>query len=145
MASRGEARDRKTTEFPNSDPSRRDTTSALRGKRHFARAQARISHASAYFTRSKIVFHRAASPRFVPGCRLAPIKIAASGARALLAMTNLAGFAEKRNIFWNETFEKRRRAASRKNDFIKQKRVFSKHKAFHFYVIARPQGGRGNL
>ena len=44
----------------NFDPSRRDTTSALRGKRHFARASARISHASAYFARSKIVFHCAA-------------------------------------------------------------------------------------
>ena len=62
MESRSEAREQKTAESPNSDPSRRDTTSALLWKRHFARAQARISHASAYFTRSKIVFHRAASP-----------------------------------------------------------------------------------
>ena len=38
------------------------------------------------------------SPCFVPGCRLVPSKIAASGARALLAMTNLVGFAEKRNV-----------------------------------------------
>ena len=30
--------------------------------------------------------------------RFAPLKIAASGARALLAMTNLVGFAEKRNV-----------------------------------------------
>ena len=40
---------------------------------------------------------------------------------ALLAMTNLVGFAEKRSSFWNETFEKRCGAAPRKNDFIKQK------------------------
>ena len=38
------------------------------------------------------------SPCFVPGCRFAPLKIAASGAHALLAMTNLVGFAEKRNV-----------------------------------------------
>ena len=38
------------------------------------------------------------SPCFVPGRRFAPLKIAASGARALLAMTNLVGFVEKRNV-----------------------------------------------
>ena len=42
------------------DPSRRDTDTALLWKRHFARAQARISHASAYFTCSESKFHRAA-------------------------------------------------------------------------------------
>ena len=39
-----------------------------------------------------------ALPCLVPGCRLVPSKIAASGARALLAMTNLAGFEGKRNV-----------------------------------------------
>ena len=53
----------------------------------------------------KGVFHGAALPRLVPGCRLVPSKIAASGASALLAMTNLIGFAGKRNGFQNETFE----------------------------------------
>ena len=39
------------------------------------------------------------SPCFVPGCRFAPLKIAASGARALLAMTQkMVSFAEKRNV-----------------------------------------------
>ena len=42
--------------------SRRDTTSALLKKRHFTRAFARISHASAYFTCSKSKFHCAAFP-----------------------------------------------------------------------------------
>ena len=58
---------------------------------------------------------RSVSPCFVPGCRLVPSKIAASGARALLAMTNLVDFAGKRNNFRNETFEKRYRAIPRKN------------------------------
>ena len=44
-------------------------------------------------------------PCFVPGYRLASLKIAASGARALLAMTNLVGFAGKRDNFRNETIE----------------------------------------
>ncbi|MDY4231125.1 MAG: hypothetical protein SOX74_03460, partial [Candidatus Faecousia sp.] len=48
-----------------------------------------------------------ALPCFVPGCRFVPSKIAASGARALLAMTKSAGFVGKRNNFRNETFEKR--------------------------------------
>ena len=45
VESRSEAREQKTTESPNSDPSRRDTTTALLRKRHFTRAQARISRA----------------------------------------------------------------------------------------------------
>ena len=40
---------------------------------------------------------------------------------ALLAMTNLIGFAGKRNVFQNETLEKRCGASPRKNDRIKQK------------------------
>ena len=103
MASRGEAREQETTKCPSFDPSRRDTTTALLRKHHFTRASARISRASASFTRSKIVFHRAALPRHVPGCRFVPFKIAAS--LSLLAMTNLVGFAEKRNNFRSETIE----------------------------------------
>ena len=53
-------------------------------------------------------------PCLVPGFRLVPSKIAASGARALLAMTRLIGFAGKRNGFQNETFEKRCGAIPRK-------------------------------
>ena len=49
----------------------------------------------------KVLFH-SVQPYFVPGFRFAPFKISASGARALLAMTNLIGFAEKRGSFWNE-------------------------------------------
>ena len=45
------------------------------------------------------------SPYFVTGCRAGASKIAASGARALLAMTNLMGFAGKRNGFQNEKFQ----------------------------------------
>ena len=50
---------------------------------------------------------RSVSPRFVPECRFIPFKIAASGARALLAMTNLIGLVGKQNGFRNKTFEKR--------------------------------------
>ena len=38
-------------------------------------------------------------PRLVPGFRFVPLKIAASGARTLLAMTNLVGLSEKRGSF----------------------------------------------
>ena len=80
----------------------------------------RISRRS--HTRLKDEFHRAALPRLVPGCRLVPSKIAASGAKnALLAMTNLIWIAGKRNGFQNETLEKRCGASPRKNDRIKQK------------------------
>ena len=51
-----------------------------------------------------VPFH-SVQPYFVTGWQIALLKIAASGARALLAMTNLVGFAEKRNSFRNETFE----------------------------------------
>ena len=47
---------------------------------------------------------RSVSSCLVPGCRLVPSKIAASGARALLAMTKSAGFAGKRNNFRSEKF-----------------------------------------
>ena len=48
---------------------------------------------------------RSVSSCFVPGCRLIPFKIAASDARALLAMTKSAGFVEKRNRFRSEKFQ----------------------------------------
>ena len=46
---------------------------------------------------------------FVTGWQIVSFKIAASGVKncALLAMTNLIGFAGKRNNFRNETFERR--------------------------------------
>ena len=49
---------------------------------------------------------RSVSSCFVPGWQIVPFKIAASGAHALLAMTNLIGFVGKRNYFRNETFGK---------------------------------------
>ena len=55
---------------------------------------------------------------------------------ALLAMTNLVGFAEKRNNFRNETFEKRRRAEP-KNNRKKCKTSVIQIKTFQFCVIAR--------
>ena len=99
---------------------------------------------------------RSVSSCFVPGWQVVPFKIAASGARALLAMTNLVGFAGKRNNFRNETFEngtisetkrlkddaERHRA---KNDRIKQKTPVFQTKTPRFGVIARPHCGRGNL
>ena len=71
---------------------------------------------------SKALFH-SALPYFVPGWQIVPSKIAASGARALLAMTNLVGFAGKRNNFRNETFEKRCGAIPRKKRPHKAKNV----------------------
>ena len=105
----------------------------------------RISHASASFSCSKRKFHCAALPRFVPGFRLVPLKIAASGARALLAMTNLVGLAEKRGSFQNEMFENRYEATPRKNDRIQQNASVFQTKTLQFRVIARPLCGRGNL
>ena len=58
--------------------------------------------------------------RSVKDCRVGRKKC------ALLAMTNLIGFAGKRNVFQNETLEKRCGAPPRKNDCIKQKRLFPK-------------------
>ena len=73
----------------------------------------RISRRS--HTRLKDEFHRAALPRLVPGCRLVPFQIAASGIEnALLAMTKSLGFAGKRNDFRNGTFERRSAATLRK-------------------------------
>ena len=126
------------------DPSRRDTNTALPRTRHFTRAQARISHASVSFTRSKIVFHCAALPCLVPGCRPVPSKIAASGARALLAMTESVGFSKKRYSFQNEMFEKRCRAAPHKKTAYNKKRPFSKQNRPNF-VSLRGAQRRGNL
>ena len=54
---------------------------------------------------------------------------------ALLAMTNLIGFAGIRNGFQNETLEKRCGASPRKNGRIKQKRPFPKQKRFKFVSL----------
>ena len=77
-------------------------------------------------------------PCLVPGCRLVPSKIAASGIEnALLAMTESVGFSEKRNSFQIEMFENRCRAAPRKNDCIQQKASVFQTKPSQFRVIAR--------
>ena len=136
MASRSEARERKTTESPNFESSRSDTTTALLRKRHFTRAQARISHASVSFTRPTAEFHCTALPCFVPGIRLVPSKIAASGIEnALLAMTESAGFSEKRNSFQNEMFEKRCSATPCKKTAYNKKRPFSKQNRPNFVSL----------
>ena len=97
------------------------------------------------FSCSKRKFHCAALPCLVPGFRLVPLKIAASGARALLAMTNLVGLAEKRGSFQNEMFENRHEATPNKNDRIQQNASVFQTKTLQFRVIARPPCGRGNL
>ena len=48
---------------------------------------------------------RSVSSYLVPGWQIVPVKIAASGARALLAMTKLTGFVEKRNGLRNGKFQ----------------------------------------
>ena len=82
-------------------------------------------------------------PCLVPGFRLVPSKIAASGARALLAMTRLIGFAGKRNNFRNETFVKRCRATPRKKRPHKTKNVCFPNKNAPFWchceAAARPR------
>ena len=156
MASRSEARERKTTESPNFKSSRSDTTAALLRKRHFTRAQARISHAQhishdqrSYFTAQPYSLARRPNftvqrwPCFVPGIRLVPSKIAASGIEnALLAMTESVGFSEKRDSFQNEMFEKRCGATPRKNDRIQQKASVFQTKPSQFRVIARSAATR---
>ena len=121
---------RQNPQIPNrrgATPQRRFSGSAIsRGRKPafpvrsiFHTIKDRISRRS--HTRLKDEFHRAAFPCLVPGYRLVPSKIAASGIEnALLAMTTLIGFAGKRNGFQNETLEKRCGAAPRKNDRIKQ-------------------------
>ena len=114
-ASRGEARERKTTKSPNfqSAPTGHDHGASPKAPFHtgasphfpctasFTRSKI-VFHCKAIFACSKGNFHCAALPCLVPGCRLAPSKIAASGASALLAMTNFVGFSGKRDSFWNE-------------------------------------------
>ena len=103
-----------------------------------------------------MVLFRPALPHFVTGWQIIPLKIAASGARALLAMTNLVGFAGNRSNFRNETIEngaisgtkRLKNGAERhraKNDRIKQKTSVFQTKTPRFGVIARPHCGRGNL
>ena len=89
-------------------------------------------------TRLKDEFHRAALPCLVPGCRLVPSKIAASGIEnALLAMTESVGFSEKRDSFQNEMFEKRCGATPRK------KTAYNKNRPN--FVSLRGAQRRGNL
>ena len=71
-----------------------------------------MKHEASYAASCYFCLFHSGSPYFVSGCRFVSFKIAASGARALLAMTNLIGFAGKRNNF---RFEKR--AARRRPRF----------------------------
>ena len=64
---------------------------------------------------------------------------------ALLAMTNLVGFAGKRNDFRNERLKDDAERHRAKNDRIKQKTSVFQIKTSQFCVIARPHCGRGNL
>ena len=145
MASRSEARERKTTKSPNFKSSRGDTTTALPRKRHFTQAQARISHAQHISHDQRSYFTAQRWPCLVPGCRLVPSKIAASGIEnTLLAMTKSVGFSEKRNSFQNEMFEKRCGATPRKKTAYNKKRPFSKQNRPNF-VSLRGAQRRGNL
>ena len=68
--------------------------------------------------------------RSVKDCRVGRKKC------ALLAMTNLIGFAGKRNGFQNETFDKNDAGRLRtKNGRIKEKRPFPKQKRFKFVSL----------
>ena len=77
--------------------------------------------------------------RSVKDCRVGRKKC------ALLAMTNLIGFAGIRNGFQNETLEKQCGASPRKKWPHKRKTPVFQIKPSQFRVIARPQSGRGNL
>ena len=116
MASRSEAREHETTKSRNSESSRSDTTATLLRKRHFTRAQACISRASASFTQSKVVFHGAALAVLRSGVPVRSVKDCRVGRKkcALLAMTESVCFSEKRSGFQNETLEKRRGTSPRK-------------------------------
>ena len=84
-------------------------------------------------------------PCLVPGCRLVPSKIAASGIEnALLAMTESVGFSEKRDSFQIEMFEKRCGATPRKKTAHNKNRPFSKQNRPNF-VSLRGAQRRGNL
>ena len=85
----------------------RGRTPAFPVRSIFHTIKGRISPRS--HTRLKDEFHCAALPRLVPGCRLVPSKIAASGIEnALLAMTNFVGFLEKFGRIQIEKFQIRR-------------------------------------
>ena len=64
---------------------------------------------------------------------------------ALLAMTNLVGFAGKRNGFQNEKLQILAERYHAKNNRKKYKTSVFQIKTPQFRVIARPQRGRGNL
>ena len=84
-------------------------------------------------------------PCLVPGCRLVPSKIAASGIEnALLAMTESVGFSKKRDSFQIEMFEKRCSATPCKKTAYNNKRPFSKQNRPNF-VSLRGAQRRGNL
>ena len=131
MASRGEAREQKTTKIPeaipNFDPSRKATptrrflgSAISRGRKPALHMLQHISHdRRSYFTarpyRLWLYIIAQTLPCFVPGCRFVAFQIAASGIEnALLAMTKSVGFAGKRNDFRNGTFERRSAATLRK-------------------------------
>ena len=154
MASRGEAREQKTTKIPeaipNFDPSRRATptrrflgSAISRGRKTAFHMLQHISLARrANFTarpRSLWLYIIAqALPCLVPGCLLVAFQIAASGIEnALLAMTKSVGFAGKRNDFRNETFDTRCRAIPRKNCPHIAQNIRFQTKTPRFCVIAR--------
>ena len=64
-----------------------------------------MKHEANYATSCYFCLFHSDSPYFVSGCRFVSLKIAASGARALLAMTKLMGFTGKWNGFQNEKFQ----------------------------------------
>ena len=113
MASRGEAREHEAREHGSTKQEGSSITKNTRFAASFC----------VLFPYFKVLF-RSALSYFVPGWQIVPLKIAASGAKcALLAMTNLVGFAGKRNNFRNETFEKRCEAIPHKKQPQKMKNV----------------------
>ena len=125
----GKRQDPQISDRHGATPQRRFSGSAIsRGRKpafsvlqHLSLAQRANFTTKPYSLARSTTFTAQLWPCFVPGYRLVPSKIAASGARALFAMTNLIGVAGKRNGFQNETLEKRCGAPPRKNDRIKQK------------------------
>ena len=115
---------------PAGTPPRRLLGSAIsRGRKPAFHMLQYLSHDQrSYFTAQP-------QPCLVPGCRLVPSKIAASGARALLAMTESVGFSEKRDSIQNEIFEKRCGATPRKKTAYNKKRPFSKQNRPNFVSL----------
>ena len=147
MASRGEAREHEARAYGSTKQKGIPITKNMDSLRR-----------SASSLPSKVLI-RPAQPYFVPGCRLVPLKIAASGARALLAMTRLIGFAGNRSNFRNETIENgtifgtkrlkngaepHRAKNNRKNNRKNRKRPFS-NKNVPIFVSLRGAQRRGNL